>query len=129
MSDREVPIEVDGPIVGKHEAIHTSNNYPSSNLPLTVSIIIPLYNEINTAEPLLTRVRRQNVDFLNLETIVVYDGSDDGTRELLQNNPHLYDNLIQNQRNLDKGAIRKGLRKSKADYVLFLDPDLEKDPN
>ena len=129
MSDREVSIEVDSPIVGKHEAIRTSNNYPSSNLPLTVSIIIPVYNEINTIEPLLTRVRSQNVEFVNLETIVVDDGSDDGTRELLQNNPHLYDHLIQNQRNLGKGgAVREGLRKSKADYVLFQDADLEYDP-
>ena len=60
---------------------------------------------------------------------MVDDGSDDGTRELLQNNPHLYDPLIQNQRNLYKGVyIREGLRKSKADYVLFQSADLEYDP-
>ena len=47
---------------------------------LTLSVVIPAYNEIRTVERLLHQVRQVP---LNLEVIVVDDGSKDGTRDLL----------------------------------------------
>jgi len=48
--------------------------------PLTVSVVIPVYNEERTFEELLRRVRAVPID---KEIIVVDDGSTDGTRDLL----------------------------------------------
>jgi len=48
---------------------------------VTLSVVIPAYNEIRTAETLLRRVREVP---LELEVIVVDDGSTDGTRDLLK---------------------------------------------
>ena len=72
----------------------------SSNPLLFISIVIPVYNELNTIKSILESVQRQDIRDVKLETIVVDDGSDDGTTEILQSNPHLYDRLILNPVNL-----------------------------
>ena len=101
----------------------------SSNPLLFVSIVIPVYNELNTIKSILESVQRQDIRDVKLETIVVDDGSNDGTREILKSNPHLYDQLILNPVNLGKGgAVREGLRASNGEFVLFQDADLEYDP-
>ena len=58
---------------------------------VTLSVVIPAYNEYATVERLLRRVREVP---LNLEVIVVDDGSTDGTRDLLKElEPELIDQL------------------------------------
>ena len=107
----------------------TLNMAQSSNPLLFVSIVIPVYNELNTIKSILESVQRQDIRDVKLETIVVDDGSNDGTREILKSNPHLYDHLILNPVNLGKGgAVREGLRASNGEFVLFQDADLEYDP-
>lgn len=63
-----------------------------SDIPLNVSlmtklsIIIPVYNEIDTLQALIARV--QSVELLlDKEIVLVDDASTDGTRELIQNRP------------------------------------------
>ena len=47
---------------------------------MRLSVVIPVYNEARTLQPLLRRVDAVDVD---KEVIIVDDGSTDGTRDLL----------------------------------------------
>ena len=49
---------------------------------MKLSVIIPAYNEINTIEKILEKVKDVKV---SKEIIVIDDGSTDGTREYLKN--------------------------------------------
>lgn len=95
---------------------------------MSVSIIIPVYNERNTIKRLLDRVAVCGVDIH--EIIVVDDGSTDGTREILDalpaNGPF---RVIRHERNLGKGAaVATGLAQAAGDVVAIQDGDLEYDP-
>ena len=72
-----------------------------------ISILIPVYNEVNTLLQMVKKV--EETDFCNLEKeiILIDDCSDDGTKELYKDIPHkvLYHNY-----NQGKGAaLRTGL--------------------
>ena len=113
---------------------------------MTVSVVIPVYNERAYIEQVLLRV--QAVD-LEKEVLVIDDGSTDGTRELLhdfeqkqaagqreiavQNGRALLplENIrfIFQDRNQGKGAaMRRGFEMVNGDVVLVQDADLEYDP-
>lgn len=97
---------------------------------LTVSVIVPAYNEQATIIKLLTEVREQKVDGVQFEVVVIDDGSTDATGTLLEGNPGLYDKLIRQPKNMGKGAaVLAGLRGSSGEYVLFQDADLEYSPS
>ena len=68
-----------------------------------LSVVIPAYNEIKTVEKLLRRVREVRLD---VEVIVVDDGSTDGTSDLLQRltKEGLVDVLVFQEVNQGKGA-------------------------
>lgn len=98
----------------------------------TLSIIIPVYNEKHTVSDILARVQSVNFDALGVrpEIIVVDDGSQDGTREILENLA-AYSNLTvyRHQRNRGKGAaIATGLQFASGEIILVQDADLEYDP-
>lgn len=96
---------------------------------MTLSVIIPCFNECSTILPLLARVR--NVD-LPKEIIVVDDGSSDGTREILSSlNGDASDlRVLFHDRNRGKGAaVRTGLEQATGEIVIIQDADLEYDPN
>lgn len=99
-----------------------------------LSIIVPAYNERETIEEILRRVRKAPLDAdLNVEKeiIVVDDGSTDGTREILARiaSEHPDIKVLFHDRNRGKGAaIRTALQHVTGDYVVIQDADLEYDP-
>ncbi len=48
---------------------------------MKISVVVPVYNEKNTIEEIINRIRKVEID---KEIIVVDDGSTDGSREVLR---------------------------------------------
>ena len=67
-----------------------------------LSIIIPCYNEIDTIEELIFRVK--NAPINSKEIIIIDNCSTDGTREFLENLKDESLIIIFNDRNLGRGA-------------------------
>lgn len=97
---------------------------------ITVSVIVPAYNEEGTIVTILERVKAVEVRGVSFEVIVVDDGSKDRTREILDARPDLYTRFIKHERNRGKGgAVKTGLGAATGDFVLFQDADLEYNPD
>ena len=81
---------------------------------MKVSVIIPVYNEVNTIEEILHRVEAQN---LANEILVIDDGSTDGTREKLASlNGDKHLRIILHDHNQGKGAaVRTGIQEAIGD--------------
>lgn len=94
---------------------------------MKLSVIIPVYNEVESIGEILKRVKATK---LAHEIIVVDDGSQDGTRKVLKK---LDDKggvrVILHERNQGKGAaVRTGLEAARGDVLLIQDADLEYHP-
>lgn len=109
------------------------NDSTTPNKPLTLSIIIPVYNESVYFMELLSRVENASLpDNFNTQIIITDDASTDGTKQLLENLKSQRDDLIISfhDHNQGKGAaIRTSLKKATGDLILIQDADLEYDPN
>ncbi len=93
---------------------------------MLLSVIIPVYNEKDTIEEILTRVRSEPTP---KEIIIVDDASSDGTRDILQQINQDGVTVLLHESNQGKGAaIRTGVQHAQGDIVLIQDADLEYDP-
>jgi glycosyltransferase involved in cell wall biosynthesis len=94
---------------------------------MKLSVIIPVYNEVESIETILKRVHATK---LVHEIIVVDDGSKDGTRDILRKlDKKKGVRVILHEKNQGKGAaVRTGMSAAKGDVLLIQDADLEYDP-
>jgi glycosyltransferase involved in cell wall biosynthesis len=96
---------------------------------MTLTILVPVFNEAGTILKILELVRAQHLPGVTCEIIVVDDGSTDDTPALLRSRPDLYTLLIALEKNGGKGAaVRAGLMRATGDFILFQDADLEYSP-
>jgi glycosyltransferase involved in cell wall biosynthesis len=96
-----------------------------------ISVIVPVFDERNTVGEVLRRVRQTDLPAgVDLEIIVVDDGSTDGTDKVLRAVEDSTVRMVRHDRNRGQGAaIRTGLTYARGDVVLMQDADLEYDPN
>ncbi|HOK55969.1 MAG TPA: glycosyltransferase family 2 protein [bacterium] len=93
---------------------------------MKLSVIIPVFNEEKTIMKVVEKVKK--VPF-EKEIIIVDDGSNDKTREILKNLKDKNIKIIFKEKNEGKGmAIRKGLEYITGDVVVIQDADLEYEP-
>ena len=94
---------------------------------LKLSIVIPIYNERETLETLISKVNAVDYD---KEILLIDDFSTDGTREILKK----YENkegfqVLYHNHNQGKGAaLRTGFSNVNGDIIIIQDADLEYNP-
>lgn len=100
---------------------------------MSVSIIVPIYNEVENIPRLYERLL-PILDQLNteVEVVLVDDGSRDGSREALEQlakeDPRMV--VVEFRRNYGQtAAMQAGLEYARGDYLVTLDGDLQNDPN
>jgi len=93
-----------------------------------LSIIIPCYNEKKTIFEIVKQIN--NLKRIKKQIILVDDGSNDGTRQLIKKKLHnQVDKIIFHKTNKGKGAaIISSLKYIKGNLVIIQDADLEYDP-
>jgi glycosyltransferase involved in cell wall biosynthesis len=93
-----------------------------------LSVIVPVFDERNTVVEIVRRMRAVELP-VELEIVIVDDGSTDGTRDVLRQLADSTVHVVMHERNQGKGAaIRTGLASVTGDLVLVQDADLEYDP-
>ena len=91
-----------------------------------ITILIPVYNEVDTLRAILEKV--ENADFCGLEKeiILIDDCSTDGTKEIYPSLPY---KVLYHDVNQGKGAaLRGGFKEATGDIIVIQDADLEYDP-
>lgn len=95
---------------------------------ITLTVIIPAYNEENTILKIVEKVKAVDID---KEVIVVDDASTDSTPQLLatlKDDPQI--KVITHAKNMGRGAgLKTGLAQARGLITIFQDADLELDPS
>ncbi|MFQ6678159.1 MAG: glycosyltransferase family 2 protein [Fidelibacterota bacterium] len=96
-----------------------------------LSIIIPIYNEVDSLKELYDELKTVLLPNQNYEIIFVDDGSSDGSIDILNNfikTDHKI-KVIQFYRNFGKSAaLAEGFKMAEGEYIITMDADLQDDP-
>ena len=106
---------------------------------MKLSVIIPVYNEVRTVGKILDEIKNLDLS-LDKEIIIVDDGSDDGTRELLlkikgalpsvSDMPQCTVKTLFHDKNKGKTeAIKTALSAASGEVIIIQDADLEYPPS
>src|SRR3954447_24100594 len=91
-------------------------------MPPSVSVVVPTFRRAGSIGPTLEALLRLDYPSELLEIIVVDDGSDDGTAEVLEQFPGV---RSEHQRNAGVAVARnRGARVAHGDLLLFNDDDI-----
>mgnify|MGYP002139414582 CR=1 FL=1 len=101
----------------------TKPSIPSEFEGLSLSVVIPAYNEEGAVEHTIDDVRRElNAIGIPFEIIVIDDGSSDRTLEIARSTGVVVDT---NQVNTGYGAsLKRGIKHAQYEYVAIIDAEL-----
>ncbi len=95
-------------------------------MPDLLSVVMPCYNERDTIREIVARVQAVP---MNIELLIVDDGSTDGTRDILAEIEKDGALVIYREKNEGKGAaLCDGFAAANGDVIVVQDADLEYDP-
>jgi glycosyltransferase involved in cell wall biosynthesis len=97
----------------------------------TLSIVIPVFNEVHTLKEIIERVREVHLpQVASRQIVIVDDYSTDGTRDILATYKDQNGfKIVFHDRNRGKGAaLRTGIAQTTGSIVIIQDADLEYDP-
>ncbi len=102
-----------------------------SKSPITLSVVVPCYNETATLRSCIEKVLELRSETLLLEIIIVDDASSDNSyevaKDLMAGTPEI--KVLHHEYNQGKGAaLRTGFSKVSGDFVVVQDADLEYNP-
>jgi dolichol-phosphate mannosyltransferase len=100
----------------------------TSGGPVTLSVVIPTYNERDNIARLVCRILSSNPG-IPLEVIVVDDGSPDGTAQIVRDLGEPQVRVVERSGKAGlSSAVFAGAEASKGDYICVMDADLSHDP-
>jgi glycosyltransferase involved in cell wall biosynthesis len=97
-----------------------------------LTVVVPCYNEEQTLSQIVDRVLRADRCGLDLEIVIVNDGSRDRSWDVMQALAAAHPEIVTENHGVNQGkgaALRTGFAKASGDIVLVQDADLEYDPN
>lgn len=98
-----------------------------------ISVVVPVYNERDSLALLHAEIAAAaGKAILEVETIFVDDGSNDGSWQVITNlaQAHAHTHGVRFRRNFGKAAaLSAGFRAAKGDIILTMDADLQDDPS
>lgn len=100
----------------------------------SISVVIPCYNEAENISLLVEGIDRVFKEGFNgdYECILVDDGSNDSTPEVIESLKSSYPCIVPIRLNKNLGqsyALYKGLKCARGEHIVVLDGDLQNDPN
>jgi len=100
----------------------------------SLTILLPVFNEVNSLDQLLSRILdlfENELNKFSCNIIIIDDGSDDGSTEIIQRYNDDCDNILSIIFNSNYGqtaAISAGIDFAKGDIIIPMDADLQNDP-
>ena len=90
-----------------------------------LSIILPVYNVERYIKPCLESIFKQGLDEDDYEVIIVNDGTEDRSMEVIEDIIAAHSNItVINQKNLSLSVARNnGIAEAKGEYILMPDSD------